>query len=69
MLINNVNLDKMLNPNLGYKKLESIRIDFFFSNFQGQIGWQHPKNVEVVLAIEKIQSATSYHIFVWSKKN
>jgi hypothetical protein len=25
--------------------------------------------VEVVLAIEKIQSATSYHIFVWSKKN
>jgi hypothetical protein len=28
--INNVNLDKMLNPNLGYKKLECIRIDVFF---------------------------------------
>jgi len=64
--INNVNLDKMLNPNLGYKELECIRIIVFFSNCQGHLGGNIQKHVEVVLAIEKIQSKCDYlsHICV-----
>jgi len=42
--IHNVNLDKMLNPNLVYKKLECIRTNVFFFKLSRSFGWQHPKN-------------------------
>ncbi len=46
MSIHNVNLDKMLNPNLGYKKLEYMRTNGFFSNCQGHLGGNIQKTCE-----------------------